>query len=351
MRGLTNPAVIKTLAAVLNALPARLTEGQANRAFIAVHKRFDRTTSSQDFLQLAEALTALAPKLTEAPTSHAFDAVLKRIGQTTDEVELDALVKVLAALAPKLTEAQSKKALDVLQDRISQTRDSEKLQGLVQVLAQALAVLGPKVTETQGGQALDLVLRHLGDSVYGFDRLEELFGALPGKLTEAQSNQVLELLMRTIRESDKSSRVEMANGLTHLAPKLSDGSRRQASTTVVSWLAWAPDGFEAAAWADALVSLTAEDTNGTPQLVEAITYPAAAGSNDLGDAATDVLLEAIRTRRPGAPTKEAGTEAALQWLAINYPRVLQPPVCPPPPRPLEISGFKCPTQEIGSGQR
>jgi len=69
-------------------------------------------------------------------------------------------------------------------------------------------------------------------------------------------------------------------------------------------------------------------------LVAAITYPAAAGP------ATEVLLDAIRAGRPEAPAKEAGTEAALAWLAKKFPDLLRPPVCPPP---LQLQpDLKCP---------
>ena len=70
-------------------------------------------------------------------------------------------------------------------------------------------------------------------------------------------------------------------------------------------------------------------------LLTAIAYPAAGGS------ATEFLLEAIRAGHPDAPAKEAGTEAALAWLATKFPDVLRPPVCPEPLEP----GLKCPSQE------
>jgi hypothetical protein len=74
----------------------------------------------------------------------------------------------------------------------------------------------------------------------------------------------------------------------------------------------------------------------TKELSAAIAYPTAAGS------ATEVLLEAIRARRSDMPNKDAGTQAALKWLAEKYPEVLRPPVCQPPPQPKEISGLQCP---------
>jgi hypothetical protein len=108
----------------------------------------------------------------------------------------------------------------------------------------------------------------------------------------------------------------------------------QATKVAVSSLAWAASGDEAAEWARALVALTRKAPNRDGMLAAAIAYPAAGGP------ATDVLLDAIREKRPDAPAKEAGTEAALAWLAEKFSDVLHSPVCPPPPQ-LQ-PGLKCP---------
>jgi hypothetical protein len=87
--------------------------------------------------------------------------------------------------------------------------------------------------------------------------------------------------------------------------------------------------------ARSLVSLTRLIPGRDRTLVAAIAFPTAGGS------ATEVILDAIRAERSDAPAKEAGTEAALQWLAKTYPDVLRPPLCP---QPLQ-SDMKCPPQE------
>ena len=129
--------------------------------------------------------------------------------------------------------------------------------------------------------------------------------------------------------------------LQALASKLTEAQAQQALPVATSALAWAASEGEAADWARALVALLPRtaDRDGTKKLVAAIVYPATAGP------ATDVLLEAIRARRPDAPKKEAGTEAGLAWLATKYPEVLRSPVCPPPPQPFAISGLKCPSMQ------
>ena len=106
----------------------------------------------------------------------------------------------------------------------------------------------------------------------------------------------------------------------------------QASKAAASSLAWAAEDDEAVEWAQALVALSHRAADQDGKLAAAIAYPTAAGP------ATEVLLDAIRAGHPDAPAKEAGTEAALEWLAKKYPDVLGPPLCPQPPQP----GLKCP---------
>jgi hypothetical protein len=105
-----------------------------------------------------------------------------------------------------------------------------------------------------------------------------------------------------------------------------------ASKAAVSSLGWAASEDEAAEWARVLVALPHPASDRDRMLVTAIAYPTAAGS------ATEVLLDAIRSRHPDAPAKEAGTEPALEWVAKNFPDVLNPPLCPPPLQ----ADLKCP---------
>jgi hypothetical protein len=84
-------------------------------------------------------------------------------------------------------------------------------------------------------------------------------------------------------------------------------------------LVWAANDEEAAKWTRALVTLSHPAADRDGMLMNALAFPAAAG---LG---TEILLDAIRAGHPGAPAKEAGTEAALKWLAKTYPDVLRLP--------------------------
>jgi hypothetical protein len=164
--------------------------------------------------------------------------------------------------------------------------------------------------------------------------LAKALQALPAKLSDAQASQALEPVLKQIgqRTDDPDALLALAKALQALAGKLSEAQAVQASKAAVSSLAWAAEDHEAVEWARALVALShrAADQNG--KLAAAIAYPTAAGP------ATEVLLDAIRKEHPDAPAKEAGTEAALEWLAKTFPDVLRPPLCPEPLDP----GLKCP---------
>ena len=129
--------------------------------------------------------------------------------------------------------------------------------------------------------------------------------------------------------------------LTALAPKITMAQAQGVLDQAQASLAWAASDKEAADWARALVALLdrAGDSQRTQKLVAAVGYPVAAG------AATDILLEAIRARPPEPPATEAGTNAALGWLAAKYPNILDLPVCPDPPQDFDTSGLQCPGAE------
>ena len=129
----------------------------------------------------------------------------------------------------------------------------------------------------------------------------------------------LEPISRKISTTtDFSARMELAEALCALSPKLTEAQAKQVSSVVASSLARAANAEEAANWARALVTLSRRAGGHDEMLVAAVAYPVAAGP------ATDVLLDEIRKRHPTAPSKEAGTDTSLEWLASNTPWVLRP---------------------------
>ena len=206
----------------------------------------------------------------------------------------------------------------------------------LEALAQAVRALPVKLTEAQASQALDPVLKQIGRTTdpKALLALAQALQALPATLSEAQASQALDSALEHIRRTtDPNALQALAQALQALAPKLTEAKAVRASTdAAASSLAWSAVAWEAAEWARALVALSQRVPDRAGILVAAIAYPAAAGS------ATDVLLDAIRAGHSNAPAKEAGTEAALVWLAEKFPDVLRPPRCPEPLQP----GLKCP---------
>jgi hypothetical protein len=358
----TFPPGLQAAARVIQALAPRLTDAQAQKALDVLVKEVGQTklnepqqlakgepafraipqTTNPSAVQLlAPAIQGLASKLSEGSAQAALDLIVKQIAETTSpDALLQALAKALRALAPKLTETQARQVLDPILKQIGEGPSDDALVGL----AQALTALAPKLSDAQAGQALDPIVKQIGegpsdDALVG---LAQALAALAPRLSNAQAGQALDPIVKQIADTTSSDALQaLAQALTALAPKLAEAKARELSDLAGTSLAWAASEEEAADWARAFVALL--DRGGgaekTQKLVASVAYPAAAG------AATDILLDAIRTRVTAAPASGAGTTAALQWLAAQYPEVLRPPVCPKPPQDFVQSGLQCPSDD------
>ena len=352
----------RTRADALEALAPKLFEAQASEALVVVLQQIGKTTNNSVAVgELGRLVPALMANFARATAQRALDMVLQQLSQTTDPNEVQALAKGIQALATKLTGAQVHEALIVVLRQIGQTTTPvlrqqgpidyanpfRSLQRIASphnftALTLAFKALAPKLSEAQANEALDPMLRKINqmENPDALHELAEALEVLPAKLTEAQASNALDPVLRQIGQTtDSFELLSLAQALEALTTKLTGAKAHEASSVVASSLAWAAGNDEAAGWARALVALLPSATDRDEILATAIAYPAAAGP------ATEVLLEEIRARHPDAPAKEAGTEAALAWLATKYPRILRPPDCPPPPQPYEISRLKCPHQE------
>jgi hypothetical protein len=165
------------------------------------------------------------------------------------------------------------------------------------------------------------------------------------KLTEAQGQQALAPFLEQIGKTTNPDALEaLAKGLQLVAPKLTEAQAQQPLTVAMSSLAWAATEGEAVDWARAVIALLSSATDHADQgetrsLISAILYPTAAGP------ATEILLDALRARRSGAPPKEAGTAQSLAWIAEKYRNEARRALCPPPPQPTSLSDLKCPDED------
>jgi TIR domain len=327
----SNPDALRDLAGALQTLPAKLTEAQASRAIEPLLKQVGQTTDLDAPWLLAQALEAVPVKPTEAQASQALNPLLKQIGQATNPDTLQWLIQVLKALATNLTETQTSQALNPVLKQMSETSNPDALRAL----AGALPDLAPNLTEAQVSRTIDLLLTQMGRTtdVFALQALARALEVLAAKLNEAQAAQTIDPLIKQIGQTTESDALQaLLRALQALAPKLSEAQAVQASKAAATSLAWSANDDEAVEWARALAALSHRAAGQDGMLAAAIAYPTTAGP------ATEILLDAIRAGHPDAPAKEAGTEAALEWLAKKYPDVLRPPLCP---QPLQ-SGLKCP---------
>jgi hypothetical protein len=354
--------------AALVALAPKLPERQAGEALIAVLNQIGKTTSIfMQEEQLGQLVGTLSAHFTAATAQQAFSVALQQIRQTSDGSKVQVLTVAIQTLATKLTGSQLNEAFIVLLPQFVKTATralqqigplnysyyySQMYQAFgplmkamvadpFQGLTYTLKTLAPKLSEAQANEVLDAVLTKIGqtEDPDALQVLAEVVQALPVKLTEAQAGNALDPVLRQIDQTINPFAFRpLAHALQALATKLTEGKAHQAWSMAASSLAWATGSDEAAEWARALIALSSSAANRDELLAGAIAYPAAAGT------ASEVLLEEIRAHHPEAPAKEAGTQAALTWLAAKYSLGLHPPVCPPPPQPYEISRLICPPQ-------
>ncbi|MBR0947127.1 hypothetical protein [Bradyrhizobium liaoningense] len=76
----TDPYALETLARALQALPCKLTKGQARQALDAVLKQIGEMNTDWTLRTLAQALGALAGKLTKAQAVQASKAAAASLG-------------------------------------------------------------------------------------------------------------------------------------------------------------------------------------------------------------------------------------------------------------------------------
>ena len=332
---IVHPQHVQALGQALQALVGKLSESQANQAIEPLLKKIGQTRDFEALLALAKGLGALPTKLSEAQANDAIEPLLSEVREMANPFAVQ-LMEGLQALAGTLSETQATRVVDQLFREIDREADPEQLRAL----AVALRALPAKLTKAQANQTIEPLLRHIGETTNP-EALEAWAGILqilPVTLSQAQAKRALEPLLKQVGETTNPESLRaLAQALQALARTLSDTETVQALDVASSSLAWASTDSEAADWARALVALPhPSDRDGT--LSPAIAYPTAAGS------ATEVLLDAIRVGHPDAPAKEAGTDAALTWLAKKHSSILRP-VCPEPPQRFEVSGLRCPSRD------
>jgi hypothetical protein len=96
----TDPDALQALAKALQALPAKLSEAQAQQALGPLLEQIGKTTDRDALRALAQALQAMAPKLTEAQAQQAFTLAVSSLAWAATEEEAVDWARAAVALLP-----------------------------------------------------------------------------------------------------------------------------------------------------------------------------------------------------------------------------------------------------------
>jgi hypothetical protein len=197
----TDSAALNAFSEALEAMAAKLSEGQASQALEPLLRQISQTTDPDALRALLRGLEAMAAKLSEGQASQALEPLLRQIGQTTNFWDLQPLAQVLKALAGKLSKTEASRAIEPLLQRIGQTTDPyATAPNALQALAEAIQALAGKLSETEASQAIEPLLKRIGQTTNPgmLQVLAEAIQGLPTKMSKAQASEAIERLLEVI---------------------------------------------------------------------------------------------------------------------------------------------------------
>jgi hypothetical protein len=295
---------LEALVPALPALAVRLTEVQVQQALTPLLPQIDKVPDANTFQALAGVLRALPAKLTEAQAQQ----VLQQIDKTTDPKDLHWVAEVLQALRANLSEAQAQQALDGVLQQIGKTTEPDSEMG-VSALAKVLRALPAKLTETQAHQVLDVMLQQIGKWTT-VNTLEELIQASQTKLSETQAQQVLDAVLRQIGEpTDDAVLRRMAEAVQALAAKLTEAQAQQALAPLLQQIGQTTNADTFFELVEAIQALPAKLTEAQAQQVLDGLQKAMASDDEVA-----VRRMAERLKAFSAKLTEAQAQQALDAL-------------------------------------
>jgi hypothetical protein len=191
MSQMTDPDAFRALAHALQALPAKLSDTQAQAAIESVLAAIKSTTNPYDLRTLAEALQALPAKLSDKQAQAAIEPILTAIkNQPQDEFHsytIANLAEALQALPAKLSDTQAQAAIEPVFAAIKAPQDSF----VIYELARALPA---RLSDTQAQAAIEAVLAAMKANVamYAFLDLGQSLQTLAAKLSDTQAQAAIE---------------------------------------------------------------------------------------------------------------------------------------------------------------
>ena len=139
--------------------------------------------------------------------------------------------------------------------------------------------------------------------------------------TPEQAQVALGPVLDAIRQSTEPNQVDaLAQAVQTLAPKLAPEQVNEVIEILRSKLAAADEPGVATAFAHAIAFTQpidpAEPQSYVASIVELLKWPTTAEPG-----ATEALFEVLHDRVPGAPGREAGLDATVQWVATTFPEI------------------------------
>jgi hypothetical protein len=319
------------------------TPEQTRTALALVLAAFERTNDTLDLQCLAEAAQALDPTSEQAEA--ALGSVLAAIPRAAEPYDAQFLSKAIEILSSELTPGQARSVLDAI------SKATEPYQ--LQTLAHAVRIIGPDLARGQAEAAADLVLGAIPRTTYpvvilALAEAARVLGPTPEQVQTAAAavldafretdpfqqpilvqavralgqtpeqaraalDPVLELILEAANPAHLQSLGEM---LQALGPSLQDRAEAMVEAARVV-LARTDEPAVAEAFARAIaVTLPAEPAGPyVAAVVELMKWPTSVGP------AMDTLAEVLHDRVPGAPDRQAGLGAVVDWVASAYPDV------------------------------
>ena len=314
--------MLRVLAQGIQSLGPKLTPEQAQAALGLFLGSLRHTLDPDMIWALAQAAKTLGATPDQAQA--ALGRVLEAIRRTKEPDDIGALAQAANALGA--TPEQARAALGPVLVAIRQTNNYDQREAL----AQAVQTLGPKLTPEQAQVALGPILDAIQKAFFPSERLAlaeavQALGATP-KQAEAALRPLLEDAEMSRGPDDLRA---LAQAVQSLGPRLSPEQARAAVEILRPALASTAEPRLAEPSAR-VIALTLPADSAKPQayvaaIIELLKWPTAAQPG-----ATEALLEVLHDRVPGAPGKEAGLDATVQWVAATFPEIdLDSPPTPP----------------------
>jgi hypothetical protein len=354
--GHIDTATLQALTATVTDMAEKLSPAQALDMLVrALHPFADaiRSITSAGFDALGSALLPLVHQLDGNRAKTALDLILQMI-TTPDAVGstivAPAIAKPAQELAAKVSIAQTDDALSSLLAFLGQGKededddDDQNDRSMVddEPRLRAVAAIGHALASRLTASDIE---RHTSNSETDVNKLgDNQLNRLAVRMTvladqRPAHNAQADVTFLAQRMHEKHRPVvlrSLIGAVQALAARLQPEQRDAAEREIRSVLAWSTEPETSSAAAEALIALL---RNKRPEpavigIVEALKYPTAAGD------ATDLLLAALQQVVAGAPGKNAGLAANLDWVKATYPtiKVDTPPSCPQPFWP----GLTCP---------